>query len=544
MPANNKNNVDQKKVDHSIKELKSLFHKEIISYMHDSEQSKNTQTESIAVAELDEKREILFNSYCKEKALTDEEIVLVWNGVKDYFDQNAHDMYRKSIAQHPRAINNKTPYNPDNVTVKDFATYINNAQNNVKQQVQEILSNCAQQAVCPDEQQFSEYIDGAITRAVGNYMPNNTNKDEVVYFKQKVADIKDECIQAYRTYANTVTVTKSFPKSDSQKDSEKKKSTTKYKNGALTPSIYASSNVSFSGCDMVITAEMVPDNAPAVSVVMGEVQTISYSIYRKLSPILNIGNINAKDYVGGPRTIAGSIVFTVFNQHWGTELINKFAKSQGYPASHKILMDEVAPINLTISMANEYGIAARLAIYSVRLFSEGQVMSINDIYTENTYQYVALNIDYLVNVNLPDNTTTSRTPEIEKKKNQTVVTPKPVQVPEQQNSNNNIKDNDNSEIKHNDNEFPVIQDNNVETPIDNEGKAIDCSKFNSQADCEKYAQTVYARAIQRWKASHPSATAQEQAEEQDMEIEIYKKCIENIRAYYEKQADMERSTTV
>ena len=544
MPANNKNNVDQKKVDHSIKELKSLFHKEIISYMRDSEQSKNTQTESMAVAELYEKREILFNNYCKEKALTDEEIVLVWNGVKDYFDQNAHDMYRRSIAQHPRAINNKTPYNPDNVIVKDFATYINNAQNNVKQQVQEILSNCAQQAVCPDEQQFSEYIDGAITRAVGNYMPNNTNKDEVVYFKQKVADIKDECIQAYHTYANTVTVTKSFPKSDSQKDSEKKKSTTKYKNGALTPSIYTSSNVSFSGCDMVITAEMVPDNAPAVSVVMGEVQTISYSIYRKLSPILNIGNINAKDYVGGPRTIAGSIVFTVFNQHWGTELINKFAKSQGYPASHKILMDEVAPINLTISMANEYGIAARLAIYSVRLFSEGQVMSINDIYTENTYQYVALNIDYLVNVNLPDNTTTSRTPEIEKKKNQTVVTPKPVQVPEQQNSNNNSKDNDNSEIKHNDNEFPVIQDNNVETPIDNEGKAIDCSKFNSQADCEKYAQTVYARAIQRWKASHPSATAQEQAEEQDREIEIYKKCIENIRVYYKKQADMERSTTV
>ena len=543
MPANNKNNVDQKKVDHSIEELKSLFNKEVISYMRDSERSKNTQTESIAVAELDKKREILFNSYCKEKALTDEESVLVWNGVKDYFDQNAHDMYRRSIAQHPRAINNKTPYNPDNVTVNDFATYISNAQSNVKQQVQDILSKCAQQAVCPDEQQFSEYIDGAITRAVDSYLPDNTNEDEDTYFKQKVEEVKDECVQAYRTYANTVTVTKSFPKSDTKKENNTKKAAAgNYKNGALTPSIYTSSNVSFSGCDMVITAEMVPDNAPAVSVVMGEVQTISYSIYRKLSPILNIGNINAKDYVGGPRTIAGSIVFTVFNQHWGTELINKFAKSHGYPASHKILMDEVAPINLTISMANEYGIAARLAIYSVRLFSEGQVMSINDIYTENTYQYVALNIDYLVNVNLPDNTTESRAPEIEKKKNQTIVTPKPTQIPE---DNNPLqKDEDSPEIKHDDNEFPIIQDNNIETPIDNEGKPIDCSKFKSQADCEKYAQVVYARAMQRWKASHPSATAQEQADEQDKAMEIYKKCINNIRAYYEKQADMERSTTV
>jgi hypothetical protein len=63
-------------------------------------------------------------------------------------------------------------------------------------------------------------------------------------------------------------------------------------------------------------------------------------------------------------------------------------------------MDEIAPVNLTVSMANEYGIYARLAIYGVRFFSEGQVMSINDIYTENTFQYVALNIDYMVDINL------------------------------------------------------------------------------------------------------------------------------------------------
>ena len=89
-------------------------------------------------------------------------------------------------------------------------------------------------------------------------------------------------------------------------------------------------------------------------------------------------------------------------QHWASELLDKFYEVEKYARTKKVLMDEVAPIDLTVTMANEFGVNSRLAIYGVRLFSEGQVMSINDIYTENTYQYVALNVDYLANIDLMD----------------------------------------------------------------------------------------------------------------------------------------------
>ena len=58
-------------------------------------------------------------------------------------------------------------------------------------------------------------------------------------------------------------------------------------------------------------------------------------------------------------------------------------------------MDELPPFDITISFANEYGTQARLAIYGVRIINEGQTMSINDVYTENTYQFVATDIEYM-----------------------------------------------------------------------------------------------------------------------------------------------------
>jgi virion structural protein len=46
-------------------------------------------------------------------------------------------------------------------------------------------------------------------------------------------------------------------------------------------------------------------------------------------------------------------------------------------------------------MANEYGDKSHLALYGVTFVNEGQVMSINDIYTENTFQFYAKDVDYL-----------------------------------------------------------------------------------------------------------------------------------------------------
>lgn len=104
--------------------------------------------------------------------------------------------------------------------------------------------------------------------------------------------------------------------------------------------------------------------------------------------------MNAIAYVYDNRTIAGSLVFQVFDKHWMLKLLEKWLEKEGKGKVHA-LSDELPPINITIAMANEYGDKARLALYGVTFVNEGQVMSIEDFYTENTYEFFALDIDYL-----------------------------------------------------------------------------------------------------------------------------------------------------
>ena len=148
---------------------------------------------------------------------------------------------------------------------------------------------------------------------------------------------------------------------------------------------------SYSGADMV--AMMTISNGSSKgSYTLGSLQTLSVSTNMQRSPIRSIGNINAKDYVMGPRTIAGSLVFAVFDKHFAYEAMEAI---QGEIGTYTFLADELPPFDITVTMANEYGKTSKLVIYGVRLINEGQVMSINDIYIENTYQFVAKDYDYL-----------------------------------------------------------------------------------------------------------------------------------------------------
>lgn len=158
-------------------------------------------------------------------------------------------------------------------------------------------------------------------------------------------------------------------------------------------------NNSFSGADMVATMTISGTENTNGSHVLGSIQTLSYSIHQEKQPIRSIGNINAKDYVMGPRTIAGSLVFAVFDRHFAYAAMADIKREY---KNYHFLADELPPFDITITYANEYGANSKLALYGVRLVNEGQVMSINDIYTENTYQFVATDIDYLDTQKLTD----------------------------------------------------------------------------------------------------------------------------------------------
>lgn len=411
-----------------LKDFKSFAQ----DYFNDAHDTGMTPTEDQAVKDVRERGQQIFEGNHDYNVLTAAQQKEVMADCEKEIAETIRAQYRTYIDRYHPAVNGQTPYHVDKAWKKEAEPYAKNINAHVEQALNDFLGECAKKGVCPNEKQINACIEGWITKYKGIYGPKfQMTEAQNLWLRKRLYDNIPHLMKTYHAYADTVKITNTYPSgypgvstsappdprspkpklpdgvvpgkggNPSAHEEPKKKempASPDPKDFAPLASIYTKTNVSFSGCDMVVSANMKTTDGHTVSVVMGSVQTVSYSIYRKLSPINNIGNVNAKDYVGGPRTVAGSLVFTVFHQHWATELMDKFMAAEGYTESRKILMDEVAPIDLTITMANEFGVESRLAIYGIRLFSEGQVMSINDIYTENTYQYVALNVDYLANI--------------------------------------------------------------------------------------------------------------------------------------------------
>ena len=125
---------------------------------------------------------------------------------------------------------------------------------------------------------------------------------------------------------------------------------------------------SYSGCDITVTASLPNINGQQMNkyYTLGSLQTLSISTHQDKRPVRSLGVINAKDYVMGPRTIAGSMVFAVFNRHFATEIM----KDLGASDSEVFLPDEIPALNITVNFANEYGRMSRMAIYGVKIINE------------------------------------------------------------------------------------------------------------------------------------------------------------------------------
>ena len=153
---------------------------------------------------------------------------------------------------------------------------------------------------------------------------------------------------------------------------------------------------SYSGADIVVIAQIANINGNSdiskKCYVLGSLQTISISTYQDKAPVRALGNINALDYVMGPRSIAGSLVFAVFDRHFAYEIFNDLKQ---YTGTSVLLTDEIPPLDLTLCFQNEYGKRSRMTLYGVKMVSEGQVMSVNDLFTENTYQFVGTGLENL-----------------------------------------------------------------------------------------------------------------------------------------------------
>lgn len=157
---------------------------------------------------------------------------------------------------------------------------------------------------------------------------------------------------------------------------------------------------SFSGTDTLAFIIM-PGCGP---VVIGSLTTISYSMYRNKKPVINIGRTNINGVTRGSRIFAGTMIFTLINQHWLKELQQQgctWLSEYGYTnengewlpdGSYDLKVDDLPLFDIMIVSANEYGNAVSMYIYGIDFTDEAQTISVEDLFTENTFSFVARDI--------------------------------------------------------------------------------------------------------------------------------------------------------
>lgn len=150
-------------------------------------------------------------------------------------------------------------------------------------------------------------------------------------------------------------------------------------------------NANYSGCDIICGILCYnPNTNQNEYQCIGNLQTVSYSVHRGMAPVTTLGRYYPKSFTRGGMLIAGSLVFTVFDRH----ALYNFTK--GSSAMRRVGPASMLPaFDIIMNMTNEYGFESILIIYGCRIGDEGQVHSVEDIYTENTMSFMAHDINLL-----------------------------------------------------------------------------------------------------------------------------------------------------
>lgn len=129
------------------------------------------------------------------------------------------------------------------------------------------------------------------------------------------------------------------------------------------------------------------------------IQTISVSVFRDKVPVRALGYTNVKGHARGQRSIAGSLIFAVLNDHPLWELAKNYdyewsfdryiSAASDASTGRTIFSDIIPPFNIVIYYNNELGNAAILELIGVDITNDGLVTSIEDLLTEKTMQYRA-----------------------------------------------------------------------------------------------------------------------------------------------------------
>lgn len=377
-----------------------------------------TQQDFIKWAEKEENKKYVTNEYFSAIDSTDGmKLYKITNS--DYKGYTNDSFYHWITAKHPTFASKLNYGNFSMFKLGVYNNVVSNSHTEIMKKGYELLQQYDELKIVPNDEnakKLAEDMMSDIVISIADGLTSLTEEERQIAYKE----IYDACanqvnlMQAKLRASGYPEESPEDANSDTNKKDSKdtnKKTEDKVKGSSGNSGDYTNTYVSYSGTDIVVTAQLCIDNKSTGNIMtMGSLQTLSYSVYDRMEPIHSLGNINAKDYVHTHRYIAGSMVFAVFDEHWAKRFLEEYRKANNIPSSEKILTDEMPPLNLTISMGNEYGSASRFVLYGVRFFNEGMTVSVNDIYTEHTYQYVALNIDYLENLRNPSESAAKKTP--------------------------------------------------------------------------------------------------------------------------------------
>jgi hypothetical protein len=120
----------------------------------------------------------------------------------------------------------------------------------------------------------------------------------------------------------------------------------------------------------------------------GEIQTLTVSSRRSVNPVRRLGEKSPAYYTRGPRTWAGSMVFVMLD---GDVMLQLYRRTEADPIDNEpfFAVDRLPPFNILITGINEYGALVEGALLGVTLIATGETFSIDDMYTEQQFTYVA-----------------------------------------------------------------------------------------------------------------------------------------------------------
>jgi hypothetical protein len=176
--------------------------------------------------------------------------------------------------------------------------------------------------------------------------------------------------------------------------------------------------ISYSGSDVIAYAYIPLLNDPTEtndvtlggnkrSALLGTLQTISISSTRSTTPVRTFGRNKPLGYSRGGRTFAGTLVFATLDRDPFSEIYRPDALHESITdSSTSMFVDQLPPFNIIIVASNELGGIARQVVSGVTLINYGVTYSIDDLYTESTYTYVAEDVTPL----LPENVSLGSSP--------------------------------------------------------------------------------------------------------------------------------------